>query len=266
MSEKIKNALGSVLILFFLVFILFFVTLSIGSIIGVLAYSRSVEPSSFRNFSVSGEGKVVAIPDIASFSLSVITEGDKNIGILQEENTKNANEIIAFLKGNGIDPKDVKTQAYSMAPRYQYANCTGVTICPPPEIVGYTISQTILVKIRDFSKISEILGGVVTKGANNVSGLTFSVDDPTELQSQARAEAIRKAKEKAESVALAGSFSLGKLLSIEEGLIGSPRYNEYARLDLQSSNFAREKAAPTPTIEPGSQEIVVNVTLQYEIR
>lgn len=241
----------------------------------VQAYSRNTEPTSFRNFFVSGDGKSLAIPDIAKFTASVITEGGKDVASSQQKNTDKVNGVIAFVKESGIEAKDIATQNYSVNPRYQYFDCSQPIVtpqassapqpCPPPEIVGYTIEQTIAVKIREnkFGKIGDLLSGVVTKGANSVSQLSFEVDDPTVIQDEARAKAIEKAKNKAEGMARAGGFSLGRLLSIEEGSSPQPYYG--GQYFSAPAATAAMKAAP-PTIEPGSQEVTATVTLKYEIK
>lgn len=227
----------------------------------VSVYSRSVGIE--RSFSVSGEGKIVAVPDVAELSFGVLTEGDKNLADLQRQNTKKMNRVIDFLKEERIDQKDIKTQYYDISPRYQYFSCPPVLLgsevrpCPPSEIIGYSISQNVLVKVRDLNKTGDILSGVVEMGANTVSGPNFTIDDPVELENQAREEAIKEAKEKAKSIAKAGKFKLGKLVSIQEGF-ASPYYP----LSLEG----RGGVTSAPSIEPGSQEIVVNVTLIYEIR
>jgi len=234
----------------------------------VSSYGESIQPSSFRSFSVSGEGKVVAVPDVAQFDFSVTTEGGKDLGSLQTDNTKKVNAAIDFVKSKGIDVKDVKTQNYTISPRYQTYNCyrpleSSVEPCPPAEIVGYTVSQDVQVKVRDFSKIGDILGGVVTAGANTVSRLQFTIDEPDSVKSQARAEAIEKARAKAKEVAKAGGFSVGRLLSIDE-YGQSPAYYGYGMGgDMAVKSVA---AVPAPTIEPGSQDVTVSVTLRYEIR
>lgn len=228
------------------------------------AYSRSIQPSSFRSFSVSGEGKSIGIPDVAEFSFAVVTQGGKDIGALQTDNTEKANAVIAFVKSNGVESKDIKTEAYDLSPRYQYANCGGYnnnSVCPPPEIVGYTVTQAVSIKVRDFTKTGTILSGVIGKGANSVSQLNFKIDDPTEVQNMARAEAVEKAKAKAVSIAKAGGFRIGRLLSIEEGGGYYPAYYE------RGIGIAADAAgAPKTTIEPGSEDVNVTVTLRYEIR
>lgn len=255
MNEQIKNALGGVMIVVAVV-----ITYAAASY--VMSYSKSVDPSSFRDFSVSGDGKAVGVPDVAQVTFSVITEGGKDIGKLQQENTAKVNAINAFVKEQGIGDKDIRTQGYSIDPRYQYFSCpTSGGACPPAEIVGYTINQSVQVKIRDFTKIGILLSGMVEKGANSVSQLTFAIDDPTGVQNDARAEAIVKARQKAQGLASAGGFRLGKLLSIEESLsMPAYPYPVYERaMGMGGGGVA-------PSIEPGSQEISVSVTLRYEIK
>ena len=232
-------------------------------------YSKAIDPSSTRSFSVTGQGKVTSAPDIAQFSLSVVTEGGKALKAIQDENTTKMNNAIEFLKLKNIDSKDIATQAYLVTPRHQYFDCSqqvskdGGGVCPPPEIVGYTVQQSAIVKVRDFSVIGDLLSGVVDKGANSVSQLSFTVDDPTALENEAREEAIRNAQDKAESVARAGDFRLGRLLAINEGgLAGQP----YAYYSMTEADYGKGGAAPAPSIEPGSRDVTVNVSLVYEIR
>lgn len=244
---------------------------SYASISYVRSYGDSLDPSFTRSFSVSGKGKVVAIPDIAQFSFSIITEGGSNIASLQKENTDKANAIIGFIKSKDVAKEDIKTQGYSVSPRYQYFNCSprpyfenegGVEPCPPPEIVGFTISQDVVVKVRNFDITGDLLAGVVEHGATSVSQLFFTVDDPTALEQEAREEAITKAKEKARATARAGGFRLGKLLSLSEGGF-TPIY--YKGLETAVS-YGKGGELPAPTIEPGSQDITINVTLVYQIK
>lgn len=263
MSEEIKNYLGIAILVAVLVF-------AYAVVRYVETYARVVEPSSFRSFSASGEGKVVAVPDVATFTFSVVSEGGKDLGDIQQENIKKVNQVIAFVKSNGVDAKDVQTEGYNVSPRYQYYSCreplpsSKATPCPPPDIVGYTVTQTVLVKVRDFSKVGDIVGGVVENGANSVSRLSFTIDDRTKVEQEAREQAIAKAKEKAFEIADAGGFRVGRLLGIDEGY--QPYYPAAYGMG-GGADFETPKATYTPpTIEPGSQEIVVTVNMRYEIK
>jgi len=261
MDKKIKNYLG-------VGSLVSMVILAISSLVFANIYSKSIMPSSYRSFSVMGEGKVVAVPDVAQFSFSVITEGDENIADIQQENAQKVNIAIALIKNSGVESKDIKTSSYDMQPRYQYFSCevsknSKAIPCPPPEIVGYTINQTISVKIRDIENAGEILSGVIQSGVNSVSELFFTIDDGTEIENKARQEAISNATKKAESVAKAGKFNLGKILSIYENQPYS--YASFEKgMGMGGAMSAEYDEAPS--IEPGSQDIKINVNITYEIR
>ncbi|MFH1170239.1 MAG: SIMPL domain-containing protein [Candidatus Vogelbacteria bacterium] len=255
-SDKTKMFLGWAIII---------AVLLVGGSVWSLArtYSRSIQPSAFRSFAVTGEGKVVARPDVAMFTFSIINEGGTDIAALERDNTDRGNKINSFLKDQGVADKDIKTEQYNLSPRYQNSFCRSGA-CPPPSIVGYTVTQSVAVKVRDFTKIGAILSGVVEKGANNVSQLNFTIDDPIAVENEARAKAIAQAREKAKLVAKAGGFSVGRLLGIDEG--GRPYYAEKFAPRMMSLDASTAGAPlPAPTIEPGSQDVIVTVTLRYEI-
>ncbi len=259
MNPKIKNYLGIAGII--AVLLLAFSAWQYADYFG-----RSIQPASFRSFAVTGEGKATVIPDVALFTFSVVTQGGKNLADLQQTNTKSANAVINYVKSSGVADKDIKTVNYSVDPRYDSYNCNTYltspnTYCPPPSIVGYTVTNTVQVKARDFGKVGDILTGVVQNGANDVSSLSFTLDDPASAEIQARAEAIVKAKAKAEAVARAGEFGLGKILSIDEGY--SPRPVYYSAV---ADKAGAGTAPAAPSVEPGSQDVNVSVTIRYEIR
>ncbi|MBI1998908.1 MAG: SIMPL domain-containing protein [Parcubacteria group bacterium] len=233
----------------------------------VKTYARSVPP--MRTFSVQGEGKVVAIPDIALISFSVLTEGGKDLTALQKENTEKGNLIIKFLKENKVADKDIKTQSYRITPRYQNYSCGGLIgntePCPPSEIVGYSVFQEISVKVRDLGAAGSIVLGVVEKGANNVSGPNFTIDEPETLQNEARAEAIANARVKAKILARAGGFRLGRPVSIYEGY-ATPFPVRYALESAKADGMGGDMALPAPSFEPGSEDIRASVSVTYEIR
>lgn len=259
MSILIKNVLGVALILFMA-----------STVFTLYKYQQSysdAQPSK-RTFNVSGEGKAVAIPDIAQLTFSVITEGGKNLSDLQKDNTSKMNAITDFLKSKKIDAKDIQTRDYSINPRYQYFNCSPPkeggesSVCPPPAITGYTISQTVVVKIRIMDSIGDIVSGAVEKGANNVSGPEFTIDDPTLLEHKALAEAITKAKEKASKLSSAAGYHIGKLISISEE---SDRPSPYPMTAAYGMGGGAAEMKTAPSIQAGSQEVKVNVILTYEI-
>jgi uncharacterized protein len=236
-------------------------TLKITIIVGILIFSFSVlwfvyeyskSRPELRTFSVLGEGKEVVVPNIAEIRIGVISEG-LDLTMLQKENSEKMNRIINFLKEKGIDEKDIQTENYSVTPKYDYSKS-------PYRIVGYTISQDLRVKIRDLSKIGEILSQALNYGANNVSGPNFTVDDKEVYLEKAREKAIRNAKEKAEKIAKIAGFRLGKIISIIESSPFEP-----IPVMLKESG-AGGPLISQPQIEPGSQEIKVQVNITFEIK
>lgn len=227
------------------------------------AYSRSIDQGyPGKTFSVDGTADIDTVPDVAMFSATVMTEGDQDVVALQSGNAEKMNRVNQYLKESGVEGKDLKTRQYNLVPRYNNVVCTS-GICPPASIIGYTLTQTLEVKVRDTAKIGELLSGVVKQGANTVSDVQFIVDDDTKAKNQARSEAIAKAKAKAESIAKAAGFGLGKLVSVYE-MSDAPQ--PYALGVGGAADGAGMKSAVPPSIEPGTSATSVTVNLTYEIK
>ncbi len=261
MNSRLKNILGVAGVVLILVWAY-----------AALAYVRSYEKSIYPpSFGVSGEGRIAAIPDIATFNFSVITQGGEDISSLQIENTERANAVIAFLKEEGVEDRDIKTISYDLIPRRTASSAVrpqpfGVATpsVPADEIVGFTVTQTVEVKVRDFEKLGTLLSGVVSAGANSVSSFIFTFDDPIELRNQARTLAIEEAQRKAEIIASTAGFKIGRLMSIDEY-----GYSPYSRMGMGGGPdmaVMDMMEGPMPNIEPGEEDILVNVNLRYEIR
>jgi len=206
--------------------------------------------NAFKNtINVSGEGSVYTKPDIVVVNLSVVTEG-ANIESVQEQNTKNTNNVIDFLKDFGVNEKDIKTKEYRLYPKYNYEDRN------IPQIIGYEINQTIEAKIRDMEKIGEILEKSVSAGVNQINSLSFKVDNDEEFKNQARSLAVDNAKEKAKILASELGIKLNKIV----GFIENSNFDfvDYKELGLGGGSIV-------PQIEAGENEIYVQVTLIYEI-
>jgi uncharacterized protein YggE len=233
------------------------------------SYGKSVQPGNYRSFAVAGEAKVTAKNDIALFTYSVSIQGGKDIAAIKKESADKTARIQTFLKAQGIESKDVTTVAYNLEPRYQYYPCpvpmpgAAVRPCQPQEIVGDTLSQTDSVKIRDLSKADKIVAGVVDNGANNVSQLTFTVDDPSALMTEAKGRAIRQAIDRAEAIARTAGFNIGKIISIDDQGAPIPYRENFSAL---GKGMAAPSAAADASLNPGSGELSSNVMVRFEIK
>ncbi len=218
-----------------------------------------------NTISVSGEGEVFAVPDVASFTFSVSYTG-KTVGEAQDFVTERINKAIEKVKSFGIEDRDIKTLDYSAYPKYEYNQIVCVTYpCPPgrSELVGYEVNQTISVKVRDTDKAGEILGSLGSTGATNVSGLSFTIDDEETLKAEARKMAIEDAREKARQLSKDLKVKLVKIVSFSE----SGDYPIYYKSEM-ALGMGGDQALPEsrPNLPTGENRIVSNVTIVYEIR
>ena len=217
--------------------------------------------------SVSGEGKIFVRPDIATFTVTVVSDAAR-VGDAQNENSARSNAVVGFLKKQGVQEKDLKTVNYSVEPQYEYSNDRPCLLnpsfpCPahtPPRIVSYQVRNSLEVKVRDLNKVDDLLQGVVTAGANEVGSVLFMVEDEKAALAEARRQAIEDAQQKAARLARDLSVRLKKIVGFSEG--GAvPVY--YARSGVVSTGA---EAAPGPEVQPGEQEIRSNVTVTYEFK
>ncbi len=212
-----------------------------------------------NTITVSGKGEIYAKPDLAQVTFSVITEA-KTVEEAINENSRKMNQVIEFIKEKGIADKDIKTATFNLYPRYEYHRTESYPY--PPEgkrvLVGYEVHQSLEVKIRDFSKIGQIIQGATQNGANQVGDLRFTIDKEEELRKQARAQAIKEAKEKAKELASQLGISLGKITNFSENAV----YPRPYFLERAPKGMGEE----TPQIEPGENKIEVTVSITYEIR
>ncbi len=269
-TEKIKNILLTTLSVFLVVATVF------GSVFMAKSLGWFKQPTII---SISGSGKVTYKPDLAEISVSVITK-EKDSETVQLKNDEKMAAIIGYLKDSGVKEEDIKTISYNLYPEYQQgpeavpmSSVPGSPIVSSPEyyypntfkIIGYTLDQSLSFKVRDISRVGAIVGGLSDKGANQVSGISFSLSDEKteELKAEAREKAVEKAKKELEITKSLYGFKKAKLLSIND----YPVYPSVMYQDMKALG-AGGKGAPSNVspIEAGTGELEVQVNLTYELR
>lgn len=210
-------------------------------------------PIERNTITVSGEGKVVVIPDLANITLGMQVER-KTVAEAQAENTRVMNAIIEKVKSFEVDKKDVQTSSYNISPVYDYVDGRSV-------LRGYQVSQNIAVKVRNLERVGDIIGAAGSLGANQVGGIEFTTDDVEKVKQEARIKAMENAKDKAEALADVTGVDLRRVISFNESFGGgyAPVFRAY---DMKAESAAGN---PAPVIEAGSNEIIVNVSVTYEI-
>ena len=225
--------------------------------VGQMGYqNRLLDQQNANQITVSGEGKIYAKPDVAIVNLGVTTTGT-TVAEVTKSNTDKMNTVIEAVKNLKIDEKDIQTTNYSLTPLYNWTEKTGNVF------QGYTLDQNIQVKIRDFTKIGDVLSSATTSGANLAGNLQFTIDNPEKFKEQARADAIKQAKGNAQNLAKESGVSLGKLINVYENNNSYPM--AYDSLKSMSGGAA-PMGVTAPVIQPGQQEIDVTINLTYQVR
>ena len=221
-----------------------------------------------NTITVEGDGEAVAIPDIAEFSFSVVEKAG-TVAAAQDSATKKMNAAIEYLKSQAIDEKDIKTISYNVGPQYEWQSTGCVNgSCPGGRSVltGYEVRQTVLVKVRDTAKAGDLLSGIGSTGATELSGLTFSVDNDDELKDSAREEAIDKAQEKADTLADQLGVRLVRIVNFSENGGGGYPTPMYAREAYGMGGDTMNQVKIAPAVPSGENKITSHVTITYEIR
>ncbi len=221
-----------------------------------------------NTINVSGKGTVVAIPDVAEVSFSVVETGN-SVAVAQEKATEKMNAILDAVKEMEVEEKDIKTTGYNSYPKYEYQTsslCAG-GYCPPGRqvLTGYEVSHNITVKIRKTDKAGEVLTKIGTLGASNISGLNFVVDDIEAVKKQARDEAIEDAKAEAKVLAKSLGLKLVKIVNFsEQGNYPMP-YGMGGDM-VEGRAVVSMEMAKAPDLPVGENEIISNVSIVYEVR
>ncbi len=204
--------------------------------------------------SVVGEGKVEAVPDTATVTAGITVNRASSVDAAQSQVDSVNNAIIDAMKRLGIEEEDIKTSQYSVNPNYSYNERT-------QSIDGYNAQASVTIKTNDIDLVTQIVSDATSAGANQINGVSFSIDDPSSLREEARSKAIEDAKEQAKKLSRELGISLGGVTNIVEQSGGLPQpYFGKAEMAFDVAE------ASGPVVEPGSQEVSSTVTVYFEIR
>ena len=204
---------------------------------------------------VTAEGKTARVPDLAVFNAGVTSQG-RTAGEALSANSADMNRVIGALKRAGIADKDIQTSQISLNPIYgQPVTQPNGMVIQEPRIVGYQATNTVSIRSRDIKNFGKVLDALVAAGANQVSGPSFQLADPSSANDEARVSAIKTARARADLYARAGGMRVVRIVSISEsGGYAPPMYARAMKADAES----------TP-ISAGEVEAAVSVVVQFEL-
>ena len=204
-----------------------------------------------KGLHVSGTGVVKASPDIIRASIGVQTfneEAETAVAI----NNEKVNAIFLALGEKGISRTDFETTSFNIYSQRDFRRD------PPDQIVGFQVSNIISVTIRNMSRVGEILQATIQAGANNISGINFTVEDTVKLKERARVKAVKDARKKAESIAETLGVKVGKVISLNDA---SGNYPPVARIEYD----VKMAGAEVPIQAPSELEISIIVEVVFGI-
>jgi uncharacterized protein YggE len=202
-----------------------------------------------RSITVTGHGTVKVTPDVADLWLGVQTTADSGREAMATIGTK-SDQLVNQLKELGIAEDDIQTSELSLYPNYGQNGRT---------INGYTASVNVSVRSRQIDGIGALLDSIqrLVGDELTIGGISFSYDDPEAVLEQARVAALENARARAEQYAAAAGTEVGEIIKIVETPSGGPiPYYSDARMEYAAD-------AASVAIEPGSQELAVDVTVVY---
>jgi uncharacterized protein YggE len=201
--------------------------------------------------SVTGEATISAAPDLAQVDGGVTSEA-KTAREASETNNAAMGKVLLALKAAGIAEKDFQTSRLSLQPQ-SAPNRSG----PAAAIVSYRASNRVTVRVRDVTKVANVIDTLVAAGANDIGGIDFIVSGASKLLDQAREQAVEDARRKAEIYAKAAGVTLGAPLSISEGG-GSPMPMQFRAKAMA--------AAPSTPVAQGEETLAVTVSVSWAIK
>jgi uncharacterized protein YggE len=229
------------------------VVLALGAVGCARGGSVTVAPQQETGIWVTGQGEVMAVPDIAELRLGVEVQAD-TVAEAQAEASEAMGKVQEALKDNGVAEKDIQTQQFSISPVTRW-----ISDRDEQEIVGYRATNIVVAKIREIEKAGTTIDAVAEAGGNytRIQSISFDVEDRAPYYEEARAKAVEDAESKAKQLAELAGVGLGKATFVSEG-------GGYSSIQTGYINDLAAAKAATP-ISAGELEITVYVQVIYEV-
>lgn len=212
---------------------------------------------------VTGEGVISLEPDLALLNIGVEATG-KTVKEARDSAARAMDAIMAALRARGIEDRDIQTQYFNIYPQYEYTEVVESGIRRGKQIlVGYTVSNTVSVKIRELGDVGNVIDDVAGAGgdATRINGISFTVENPKPYENDLREMAVKDAMAKARQFGSLTGVTVGKLVFISEVSGAIPVYKDFARGAVLES----VAAAPMTPISGGQLEIRLSVQAVFEI-
>jgi uncharacterized protein YggE len=226
--------------------------------------ARLAASAAASSISVSGEAEVLVVPDEVILSLGV-ESFDKVLKTAKIANDDAIKRTIAVARGYGIPAEYIQTDYLGIEPRHRDSQVAF-------ELLGYDVRKTVVIKLRDISRFESLLTDVLDAGVTHVHMIEFRTTELRKYRDQARAMAIKAAREKAALLAREAGHAAGAVESIGEAnygyfsSYGSWWGNRYGMATQNvSQSFGGSTLASDAAMAPGQISIRVNVSMSFAL-
>ncbi|WP_288937159.1 SIMPL domain-containing protein [uncultured Sphingomonas sp.] len=209
-------------------------------------------PASGAVLEVSAEGRTTRVPDLATIRAGVVSQAATAAAALSD-NAQRMARVLTALKRAGVADRDIATATVNLAPQYRYADNQ------PPAITGYQATNSVTIRFRDVARSGAILDALVAQGANQIDGPTLSIDKPDAALDEARTDAVKRARAKADIYAAAAGLRVVRVVSISEAGQDSGGGDPVRPMMMMR---VRAEAAPTQ-IAPGEKDVTVTLSVRF---
>ena len=215
-----------------------------------------------RLITVYGDAEVRVVPDEIILKLGVDTL-NMDLNLAKKENDQRTKKILDVARKNKIEEKHIQTDFISIAPEYDYSSRGR------DEFIGFRIKKSIVLEIRNTSKFEDILSDVLEAGANHVRDVIFRTTELKKYRDQARSEAIKAAKVKADKLAKELGQKVGKPYLIQEEGVQTESGYRWGNSDVlrgpQSTLYARGASTSSDSIALGQIKISAKIIVCFEL-
>ncbi len=208
-----------------------------------------------RWISVKGRGVVESAPDLAILQLGVVSVA-KTAQLATASNNRSMEKIFENLHREGIEEEDVETSNFNLAPQREYRKNL------PPLIVGFQVSNTLMVKIHDLEKVGVVMQAAIEAGGNNFQSLEFTISDPSEQEEEARRRAVEDAVLRAEALTEPLDAEVGQPITIQEIQYSHPP-QPHRRMMMADALHA--ESASVPVQAPKDLITTVEVQIKFAL-
>ncbi|WP_254603060.1 SIMPL domain-containing protein [Sphingomonas bacterium] len=206
-------------------------------------------PATGTVLDITAQGRTTRIPDLATIRAGVVAQAATASAALADDAMR-IQRVLAALKKAGIAPRDIATASVRLNPQYRYADNR------PPTLTGYQATDSVSIRFHDIARAGPILDALVAEGANQIDGPDLSLDNPDAALDEARTDAVRRARIRADLYARAAGLHVVRIVSISES-------GENTGGGNAPMVYARAQLKVDTAIAPGEKDVTATLSVRF---